>query len=92
MLNIFSFVPIKYMPIISAVGLFCIDKLEDNQTRKCSTFFQMLKLTKPYFKKYLFVIHVDFFKVLKNHFLNNISFGSLKILNEKYNMSHILEN
>ena len=32
-------VPIKYMPIISAVGLFCFDKFEDNQTRKCSTFF-----------------------------------------------------
>ena len=27
------------MPIISAVGLFCFDKFEDNQTRKCSTFF-----------------------------------------------------
>ena len=25
--------------IISSVGLFCFDKFEDNQTRKCSTFF-----------------------------------------------------
>ena len=32
-------VPIKYMPIISAVGLFYFDDFEDNQTRKCSTFF-----------------------------------------------------
>ena len=32
-------VPIKYMPIISAVGLLCFDKSEDNQARKCSTFF-----------------------------------------------------
>ena len=38
------------MPIISAVGLFCIDKFEDNQTRKCLTFFRMSKFTKPYFK------------------------------------------
>ena len=30
---------IKYMPIIFAVGLFCFDKFEDNQTRKCSIFF-----------------------------------------------------
>ena len=40
---------IKYMPIISAVGLFCTDKFEDNQTRKCSTFFSMSKLIEPYF-------------------------------------------
>ena len=32
-------VPIDYMPIISAVGFFCFDKFEDNQTKKCSTFF-----------------------------------------------------
>ena len=30
-----TIVLIKYMPIISAVGLFCIDKFEENQTRKC---------------------------------------------------------
>ena len=30
---------IRTMPIISAVGLFCFDKFEDNQTRKCPTFF-----------------------------------------------------
>ena len=34
-----TIVPIKYMPIISAVGLLCFDKSEDNQARKCSTFF-----------------------------------------------------
>ena len=27
------------MPIISAVGLFCFDKFEDNQTRKFRNFF-----------------------------------------------------
>ena len=37
------------MLIISAVGLFCIDKFEDNQMRNGSTFFRMSKLTKPYF-------------------------------------------
>ena len=30
---------IKYMLIISAVGLICFDRFKDNQTRKCSTFF-----------------------------------------------------
>ena len=47
--SIGTIVSIKYMPIISAVGLFCIDKFEDNQMRKCSTFFRMSKLSKPYF-------------------------------------------
>ena len=33
-------ISITIVPIISAaVGLFCFDKFEDNQTRKCSTFF-----------------------------------------------------
>ena len=36
------------VPIISAVGLFCIDIVsENNQTREC---FRMSKLTKPYFR------------------------------------------
>ena len=35
-------ISIKIVPIISdAFGLFCFDKFEDNQTRKCSTFFRM---------------------------------------------------
>ena len=34
-----AIVPIKYMPIVSAVGLFCFDEFEDNQTIKCSIFF-----------------------------------------------------
>ena len=42
-------VRIEYIPIISAVELFCIDKFEDNQPRKCSTFFRMSKLAKPNF-------------------------------------------
>ena len=29
-----TIVPTKYMHIISAVGLFCIDKFEDNQNEK----------------------------------------------------------
>merc|ERR1712018_791657 len=45
-----TIVPIKYMPKISAVGLFCIYKFENNQTRTCTTFFQMSYLTEPYFK------------------------------------------
>ena len=29
-----TIVPIKYMPKISAVGLLCLDKFENNQTRE----------------------------------------------------------
>ena len=43
-------VPIKCMPKISAVGLFCLDKFENNQTRTCTTFFRTSKLTEVYFK------------------------------------------
>ena len=42
-------VPIKCMPKISAVGLFCLDKFENNQTRTCTTFFRTSKLTEVYF-------------------------------------------
>ena len=38
-----TIVPIKYMPIISAVGLFRFDKFEDVQNEKV--------FTKPYFRK-----------------------------------------
>ena len=38
------------MPKISAVGHFCLDKLENNQTRMCTTFFRTSKLTEPHFK------------------------------------------
>ena len=31
--------PTAEIRYISAVGLFCLDEFEDNQTRKCSTFF-----------------------------------------------------
>ena len=37
------------MPKISAVGLFCLYKFENNQTRMCTTFFRMSYLTEPYF-------------------------------------------
>ena len=40
-----TIVPIKCMPKISAVGLFCLDKFENNQTRMCTTFFRTSKLT-----------------------------------------------
>ena len=39
-----TILPIKSMPIISTVGLFCFDKFGDNQTRKCSTFFPNVKV------------------------------------------------
>ena len=48
-----TIVPIKYMPKISAVGLFCLYKFEDNQTRTCTTFFRMSKLNEPYFNRQL---------------------------------------
>ena len=45
-----TFVPIKCMPKISAVGLFCLEKFENNQMRTCTTFFQTPKLTEVYFR------------------------------------------
>ena len=44
-----TIVPIKCMPKISAVGLFCLDKFENNQMRTCTTFFWSSKLTEVYF-------------------------------------------
>ena len=41
-----TIVPRKYMPIISAVGLFCCDKFEETPNEKVSN---MSKLTKSYF-------------------------------------------
>ena len=46
-----TIVSIKCMPKISAVGLFCLEKFENNQTRTCTTFFRTSKLTELYFKK-----------------------------------------
>ena len=46
------------MPKISAVGLFCLDKFENNQTRTRTTFFRTSKLTELYLrtmKTYVFV-------------------------------------
>ena len=42
-------VPKKCMPKISAVGLFCLDKFENNQMRMCTTFFRTSKLAEVYF-------------------------------------------
>ena len=44
-----TIVPMKYTPEIYAVGLFSLYKFENNQTRTCTTFFRMSKLTEPYF-------------------------------------------
>ena len=41
-----TIVPRKYMPIISAVGLFCCDKFEETSNEKV---INMSKLTKSYF-------------------------------------------
>ena len=38
-----------YMSKISAVGLFCLDKFENNQMRTSTTFFPTSKLTEVYF-------------------------------------------
>ena len=43
-----TIVPRKYMPIISAVGLFCYDKFEEPPNEKVVN---MSKLIKPYFKE-----------------------------------------
>ena len=45
-----TIVSIKCMPKISAVGLFCLDKFENYQTRTCTTFFRTSNLTEPYFR------------------------------------------
>ena len=56
-----TIVPIKCMPKISAVGLFCLDKFENNQTRTHTTIFRMSNLTEPYFNihSYLPKLPVD---------------------------------
>ena len=41
-------VPIKYMPIISTVGLFCCEKIEETPNEKVSN---LSKLTKYYFSE-----------------------------------------
>ena len=41
-------VPRKYVPISSAVGLFCSDKFEETPNEKV---INMSKSTKPYFKR-----------------------------------------
>ena len=54
-----TIVPIKYMRKISAVGLFCLYKFENNQTRTCTTFFRMSKLTEPYFSEKVLLKNVS---------------------------------
>ena len=58
-----TIVSIKCMPKISAVGLFCLDKFENYQTRTCTTFFRTSNLTEPYFSKNILSKE----KVSKNH-------------------------
>ena len=50
-------VPIKYMFTIFTVEVYCIDKFEDKQTTKCSTFFRMSKKIKPNFNGRLTNVH-----------------------------------
>ena len=61
-----TIVPIKYMPKISAVGLFCLYKFENNQTRTCTTFFRMSKLNEPYFKGRQFLQPICYFYNMLN--------------------------
>ena len=61
-----TIVPIKCMPKISAVGLFCLDKFENNQTRTCTTFFRMSKLTEVYFSK---------IRKIQKETINNMNFA-----------------
>ena len=42
-----TIIPRKYMPMISAIGLFCYDKFEETSNEKVVN---MSKLTKPYFR------------------------------------------
>ena len=44
-----TIVPIKYMPTISAFGLFCCNKFEETPNKKV---FDLTKLTKPYFTNF----------------------------------------
>ena len=66
---IITFVPIKCMPKILAVGLFCLDKFENNQMRMCTTFFRTSKLTEVYFRhvyEMIFTCTYDI-KLYSNH-------------------------
>ena len=53
----------KYMPIISAVGLFCCDKFEETPNEKVVN---MSKLTKPYFSKESFTRNIRKYGFNKN--------------------------
>ena len=57
-----TIVSIKCMPKISAVGLFCLDKFENYQTRTCTTFFRTPNLTEPYFS-YIYNLNASFHSV-----------------------------
>ena len=59
-----TIVPRKYMPIISAVGLFCCNKFEEIPNEKVS---DLSKLTKSYFnnRKYFLMYHDEFNATLK---------------------------
>ena len=68
-------VPIKCMPKISAVGLFCLDKFENNQTRTCTTFFRTSKLAEVYFRG----IRTD----AKIRLLTKIDFNVMHLVNQR---------
>ena len=64
------------MPKISAVGLFCLYKFENNQTRTCTTFFRMSKLTEPYFNIFDFAVMRA---ILKNDTKFNLTVGVIVV-------------
>ena len=59
-------VPIKCMPKISDVGLFCHDKFENNQTRTRTTFFRTSKLTEFYFR-FTYIFLIEYIFAIKNN-------------------------
>ena len=61
-----TIVPRKYVPIISAVGLFCYDKFEETANEKVVN---MSKSTKPYYRRSIARKHT----YLKYVFLKNFN-------------------
>ena len=66
-----TIVPRKYMPIISAVGLFCYDKFEETPNEKVVN---MSKLTKPYFNASLFIHQESVNDIVSKRFLVKLRF------------------
>ena len=73
---------IKCMPKISAVGLFCIYKFEDNQTRTRTTFFRMSKLNEPYFSGASLLHLPPKFSVTGTIYVQGFLFGNIAFIYE----------